>query len=97
VCVHYALFVCRAAAYGRMSKAATAYNSVARGAVTTAGIWGSNSARFNDDIFGNGTVFVPPSKSLFVSRQAAVRVLGWQAGRQTDAWQFRFGALCVCV
>lgn len=51
-----------------MSTAATAYNSVARGAVTTAGIWGNTAARFNDDIFGNGTVFVPPSELLLPSR-----------------------------
>lgn len=51
-----------------MSTAATAYNSVARGAVTTGGIWGNTAARYNDDIFGNGTVFVPPSELLFPSR-----------------------------
>jgi hypothetical protein len=52
----------RGSAFGRMKTASTAYDSVARGAVTTGGIWGDNKARFNDDIFGKGTVFVPPSK-----------------------------------
>lgn len=54
--------VCRAASYGRMGTAATAPNAVARGVVTTSGLLGKNAARFNDDIFGTGAVFIPPSK-----------------------------------
>lgn len=54
----------RASSFGRMNTAATAYDSVARGAVTTGGIWGDNTARFNDDIFGRTPVFVPASKRL---------------------------------
>lgn len=45
-----------------MGTASTASNAVARGAVTTSGIYGNNAARFNDDILGTGTVFVPPSE-----------------------------------
>lgn len=53
---------CRAASFGRLGTTATAPNSVARGAVITSGLWGKNAARSNDDIFGKGTVFIPPSK-----------------------------------
>jgi hypothetical protein len=45
-----------------MGTAATAPNAVARGAVTTSGLLGKTAARFNDDLFGTGTVFIPPSK-----------------------------------
>jgi hypothetical protein len=59
------LYTCRAAGYGRLGTAATAPQSVARGSVITSGLWGNNAARFNDDIFGTGTVFVPPSEHLW--------------------------------
>lgn len=54
----------RAAAFARRKSAATAPNAVSRQYTRAGGLVGQSAARQNADVFGTGTVFVPPSEFL---------------------------------